>query len=223
MCPMSRRACTSTRRLLTSGWVVASARTSSSCWDGLHRSICWRRRRARWARAAICGAMAGTGRRFIPTSSWTMWMPPSSGLSARAQRLRLRPRTRPTDGLPCWPIRSATASACCNSTGRAMTRCLRARADSQPEEISVAGDGRTDSRRSQAVPEARLVRRQDRPLQILLERLQDGDAAKAGPGDQDAVGARRARRLDLGVERFDLLLEAHAVADQLARRQVAPL
>ena len=26
-------------------------------------------------------------------------------------------------GSPCWPTRSATASACCSSTRRAMTRC----------------------------------------------------------------------------------------------------
>src|SRR6267378_1588511 len=92
-----------------------------------------------------------------------------------------------------------------------------------PEQISVAGDRRTDSRRSQAVPEACLVRRKDRSLQILLKRLQDGHAAKAGAGDQHAVGASRTSRLDLCVERFDLLLEAQAVADELGRRQVAPL
>src|SRR5882724_8161579 len=103
------------------------------------------------------------------------------------------------------------------------TGVARSQQDSSQQEVAVAGDGRADGRRSQAMPEARLVRRQDRSLQVLLERLQDGDAAKAGPGDQDAVGARRARRLDLGVERFDFLLEAQAVADKLGRRQVAPL
>ncbi len=38
---------------------------------------------------------------------------------------RHRPRTRPTDGSPCWPIRSATASACCSSASAATTHSCR--------------------------------------------------------------------------------------------------
>ena len=108
-------------------------------------------------------------------------------------------------------------------TGRVAIVMNRVPPRSQSQQISVAGDRRMHGGRSQAVPEARLVRRKHRPLQILLERLQDGHAAKAGAGDQHAVGASRTRRLDLRVERFDLLLEAHAVAGELGRRQVAPL
>ena len=54
--------------------------------------------------------------RSIPTSSSKTWTPPSSGPWLRARSSRLRPRTRPTDGSPCWATRSATASACSSST-----------------------------------------------------------------------------------------------------------
>jgi hypothetical protein len=46
-----------------------------------------------------------------------------------------------------------------------------------------------DSSGAQAVPEARLVRRNHRSFQIPLERFQDGDATKAGTDNQHAAGA----------------------------------
>src|SRR5262245_4538500 len=72
------------------------------------------------------------------------------------------------------------------------------------------------------MPQARLVGRGHRAPEILLERIEDRHAAKAGAADQHAVRRRRTGSTDLLIERLDLLLEAQALGDQLARREVAP-
>src|SRR5262249_57228025 len=100
----------------------------------------------------------------------------------------------------------------CGEDWESDTACQRR---SQLKQIAVARDARLDAGRAQAVPKACLVGRDHRPLQILLERLQDRHAAKARARDQHAIGLSRAGRLDLGVERLDLLLETEALARQL--------
>ena len=80
-----------------------------------------------------------------------------------------------------------------------------------------------DSRQPEAVPEARLVRRDHRALEVLLQRLEDRHAAKAGARDQDAVGLGGAGGADLGVERFDLLLETRALAVGILGTAKCPL
>ena len=73
------------------------------------------------------------------------------------------------------------------------------------------------------MPEPRLVRRDHRPPEVLLQRLEDRHAAKVGACDQNAVCLGGAGGAYLGTERLGLLLEAQALADEILRRQVPPL
>ena len=94
---------------------------------------------------------------------------------------------------------------------------------SHREKIAISCNRRPNTREPQAMPKTRLVRRNHRPADILLQRLQDRNAAKARARDENAVGRRRTGCPDLRIERFDLLLETHSLAIEVARRQVAPL
>ena len=73
------------------------------------------------------------------------------------------------------------------------------------------------------MPQACLVGRDHRTLEVLLQHLEKTDAAEARATDENAVGARRACRTDLRIERFDLLRETHAVGVQVAGRDLAPV
>src|SRR5882672_7953047 len=101
--------------------------------------------------------------------------------------------------------------------------CGDVRRGSEAEQVSVTQDLGVDIGQSQGVPKAHLVRREHRPLQLSLQRIQDRYAAKPGARDQDTIRRRRTARSDLRVKGFYLLLEAHAVPIKLARRQVPPL
>lgn len=93
---------------------------------------------------------------------------------------------------------------------------------SQPEQAAVARHLRLHTGQAQAVPEAHLVGRQDRALEVALQGVEDRHAAEAGAGDEHAVGLGRTGGADLGVERLDLLLEAEALGVHLAVGHVAP-
>src|SRR5262249_5344863 len=96
------------------------------------------------------------------------------------------------------------------------------RRDSELKQSSVTRNLRVHARRSQAVPEARLVGRHHGALQVLLQRIENADAAKTGAGDQHAVSLARTGQPDLRIERLDLVLEAQALPHKVAGRQVAP-
>ena len=68
------------------------------------------------------------------------------------------------------------------------------------------------------MPDACLVGRDHRALQILLQCLDDPDAAEAGTEDEYAVGVIRAGGFDLAVEWFDLLLETETHRVHVAGR-----
>src|SRR5688572_11453036 len=93
---------------------------------------------------------------------------------------------------------------------------------SEIEEASVARDLRLHARASQAVPQAHLICRKDRPFQLPLERIEDGHAAKARAGDQDAVRRGGAACKDLRVQRLYLLLEAQSARIHLVSRHISP-
>ena len=58
------------------------------------------------------------------------------------------------------------------------------------------------------MPQAGLVCRDDRALQVALQRIENTHAAKPGAGDQDTIRVLRASHAHLLVQRFDRLLDA---------------
>lgn len=72
------------------------------------------------------------------------------------------------------------------------------------------------------MPQADLIGSQHRSLQVVPKGVDTPDAAKAGTGDQDAVGGCRAGRPDLLIERFDFLFKALALQVEIAGRNIAP-
>src|SRR5258705_2248370 len=65
---------------------------------------------------------------------------------------------------------------------------------------AVAEDRLARSRQRKGLPESHLVRRQDRAIEIFLQRLDDSDGAKAVAADEDGLGAVWRLRTDPLIE-----------------------
>ncbi len=91
-----------------------------------------------------------------------------------------------------------------------------------PQQAPVALNRRSDARETERAPKARLVSGDDGAGEVVLQRLQDADAAETDAGDQHAIGLSRARGADFSVEQLDLLLKAQAPGIEFHWRQVAP-
>ena len=62
----------------------------------------------------------------------------------------------------------------------------------------------------------------NRALQVTLKLVDDRNTAKAGAGNEDAIGDVGTGGLDLTIERLDFLFKAQALGIEIAWRHVAP-
>src|SRR3954453_9454414 len=105
------------------------------------------------------------------------------------------------------PRSGGTRRAGAPATFRSETGALLFR--SETEQVSVTVNRRAYTGQAEAMPQAGLVRRDDRTSQVALQRIENAHATKPGAGDQDAIGLPRAGRSHLLVQRFDRLLGGH--------------